>query len=263
MSNTKVVIFISILAVAVFYLFSTSFIYNKQANSPIGGTNTIKDQYIEPVQKKIYGYSQGNRLIEGYEIGLGENVILLLGATHGDEKTSADLLNRFIEQMKTDFSLVSTTKKVIVIPVVNPDGYYERDDNLNANGVNLNRNFETTEWKQYQPGGTFAGPRPFSEIESQTIKKVVEEYKPSMMISFHAQGSLVSPELGQASSELGKWYADKTGYTYWDEWNEAGTATKWFAEVIGNPAITVELQRHLELGDDWEKNKGALLELIS
>lgn len=220
-----------------------------------------EEQQSKKIEKKTFGYSVKGRPIEGYEIGNGSNVILLLASTHGDEMGTADLLNRFVEEIKANPGVISKTKRLIVIPIVNPDGYYDRTDKLNASEVNLNLNFTTSDWKEYGPEGTYAGPQPFSEIESQIIKQVVEQYNPIVMISYHASGALVSPESDGASTKWGYWYAAKTGYEYYDVWDFPGTATKWFSETYAKPAITVELTKYLE--SDWEINKGALLELIS
>ncbi|MDP2648238.1 MAG: M14 family zinc carboxypeptidase [Candidatus Yanofskybacteria bacterium] len=218
------------------------------------------DQGIE-IRQKIFGYSEAGKEIMGYEIGNGDDGLFLFAAIHGNEMGTADLMNELIEEIKADPNLVSPKKRLVIIPIANPDGYYDRVDKLNANEVNLNLNFKTIEWQQYGAEGTFAGEDPFSEKESQVIKRIVEQYRPNMMIAFHSQGALVSPEEGESSVRLGKWYADKTGYEYFDEWDFHGTATRWFWEITGKPAITVELTDHME--SDWEINKEALLELIS
>ncbi|HYD89857.1 MAG TPA: M14 family zinc carboxypeptidase, partial [Flavobacterium sp.] len=212
-------------------------------------------------EKKIFGHSVKNRPIEGYEIGNGSETLLLFSAIHGNEKGTADLLSKLVEELKTNPNFVADTKKLVIIPIANPDGYYDRDDKLNGNEVNLNLNFKTTGWAKYGKSGTFAGNEPFTEPESRIIKEIVEQYKPSMMISFHSQGALVSPERDSKSMELGKWYAEKSGYVYFDEWDDSGTATKWFVETTGNPAITVELTNHTD--SDWQLNEKALLELIA
>jgi hypothetical protein len=224
-----------------------------------------EEQESRKIEKKIFGYSVKERPIEGYEIGNGANTLLLLASIHGDEMGTTNLLNRFVEEIKANPSLIAKTKRLIVIPIANPDGYYDREDKLNANGVNLNLNFATSDWQEYGPEGTYAGPEPFSEIESQVIKQVVEQYRPSIMISYHASGDLVTPEAGDVSVALGRWYAEKTGYHYYDDtnldWDYPGTTTKWFVENTGKPAITVELTKDLQ--GDWDINKGALLELTS
>lgn len=224
---------------------------------------SVSDAFL--IEKKEYGRSAGGKAIEGYEIGNGEHAILLFSAIHGNEKGTADLLHRLLLEIEADHSLLAANKKLVVIPVANPDGYHDRQDKLNANEVNLNLNFQTTDWEQYGPEGTFAGPEPFSEAESKILKNVVQQYAPALMIAFHSQGALVTPENHEPSAALGKWYAQKTGYIYYDdsnfEWDYFGTATRWFAETHGKPAITVELTNHHE--SDWEINKNALLELIA
>ena len=213
------------------------------------------------LEKKIFGYSENGREISGYEIGTGKNVLLLFAGMHGREKGGKDLLDKLAEEVSSTLNLIHATNKLIILPLMNPDGYYGLEDKVNANGVNLNRNFNTSQWVQYEGDDTFAGPKPFSESESRIIKELVEKFQPRIMISFHSQGHLVSPEAGDLSIKLAKWYADKTGYHYFDEWDYGGTATRWFQEITGNPAITVELTNHIE--SDWEINKTALLELIS
>ncbi len=214
-------------------------------------------------KNKIFGYSEKGKPIYGYEAGTGEKALLLIGAIHGDEYSSADVLNRLVQEVKSDPDMVAKSKRVIIIPVSNPDGYYDAIYKMNANEVNLNLNFQTSGWQNYGPEGTYAGPAPFSEAESQTIRRVVERYKPELFISFHAFGSLVSPEHGTSSEELARWYAEKTGYIYFTDWkfDYPGTATKWFREAYDKPAITVELSE--KNGSDWDINKNALFELIS
>lgn len=217
------------------------------------------------IEKKVFGYSVKEKPIEGYEIGDGTDTIFVFSAIHGDEAGTTDLLNQLVTEIKDNPGLVSTTKKLIVILIANPDAYYEDIHKFNANGVNLNLNFATSDWQNRGPEGTYAGINPFSEPESRAIKEIVEKYNPSIMIAYHAIGHLVTPENEEASVALGKWYAKKTGYHYYDdtnfEWDYPGTATKWFVETTGKPAITVELTSLDE--SDWEVNKKALIELIS
>lgn len=226
----------------------------------------VKEDALPPspprteIKKQFFGYSTTGRDIYGYEIGSGEEVVLLFGAIHGNEKSTTDLLNTFVEEIQANPERVSQSKKIVVIPLLNPDGYYERSDNLNINSVNLNRNFGTKEWSPYAQGVS-AGSEPFSEKESVVIQEVVETYQPDMMIAFHSQGALVSPEEDLASVALARWYAGKTGYAYYDEWSYLGTATLWFQETLQKPAITVELPNHTQ--SDWGVNKDALWELIS
>lgn len=217
----------------------------------------------EFAQKKIFGKSAKGKDIEGYVIGEGKKTIFIFGGIHGNEIGTVPLLERLLIELKSNNDLLSKDIRLVLLPVANPDGYYDRMDKLNANGVNLNLNFDTTEWQHYGPDeGQWAGDKPFSEPESNVIKSIVEEYKPKMMLSFHSQGSYSIPEENKASYDLAYWYAQKTGYYYNDTmFDYFGTATRWFTEHYENVgAITIELSSHVL--NDWDMNKKALLELV-
>ncbi len=213
-----------------------------------------------PLEIKNFGHAQSGRSIRGYVIGNGPDTLFLFGAIHGNEMGTATLMENLIDEVRNNTGLVAPSKRLVIIPISNPDGYYDRIDKLNANGVNLNLNFPTDNWEHYGPSGTYAGEKPFSEPESRIIRDIVEQYKPYAMISFHAQGGLVSPELQDISKEWSRWYARQTGYEYYEEWDYFGTATRWFTDTTGLPSVTVELTDHMH--SDWSINKAALLKLI-
>lgn len=255
-----VIIFLCASGAGIYYLFANNIVQLASnevavADEEVGEWDSLK------IEKKVFGQSAQGRSIEGYEIGSGENEIFMFASIHGNEMGTADLLNRLVLEIALKPGLVSAANRLIIIPVANPDGYQERPDKLNANGVNLNLNFGTSAWEQYGPEGNYAGPEPFSEIESRILRDLVLKYKPKVMISFHSHGNLVSPEANDLSEALAKWYSAKTGYEYYSLWDFSGTATKWFTETTGNPAITVEISKDYQ--SDWEVNKEALLELIS
>jgi len=222
----------------------------------------VIDESTKPfIKQRTFGHSENGRAIDGYEIGSGEDCLLFFGGIHGNEKGTVELLQEFTDAVVAKPDLVPADKRLFIIPLLNPDGYYEDVYRDNANGVNLNRNFLTAQWIQYPDAETFAGSQPFSESESRALKAIVEECKPSVMIAFHSQGGVVSPEAGEESLALAEWYIAKTGYTYFNDWDYPGTATGWFAEVAGKPAITVEITNHEE--SDWKINRTALLELLA
>lgn len=209
------------------------------------------------------GYSEHGRPIGGHVIGDGEYCVFLLGAIHGGrERGGEDLLERFLEDYFEYPRLVHPDKRLIAIPLANPDGYETRTDKLNANEVNLNRNFLTTDWLQGQYGtDKYAGNQPFSESASRIIRDVAAGCTDGAMVAFHARGDLVNPESSERSAALAKWYAEKSGYGYFEGWHYAGTATRWFEETTGNPAVTVEMTDYTTI--DWDMNKDALTELLS
>src|SRR5690625_148564 len=89
----------------------------------------------------------------------------------------------FIEKMRAEFCFFA-------IPCLNTYGYLN-NSYLNANGVNLNRNFPLG-WDKYrtdEPGHSqYKGPEPFSEPESKMIKEFVEKYKVVGYVNCHTWG---------------------------------------------------------------------------
>ncbi len=214
----------------------------------------------EIATKRIIRYSENGRAIDAYQFGSGGSCLLFFAGIHGNEKGAVDMLRTFADEIAAQPSILSFEKKVVIIPLLNPDGYMEDLYRTNANGVNLNRNFETQGWTTYPDEETFAGTEPFSEAEARALREVVQECAPDMMLAFHSQGGVISPEANAESVALGDWYANKTGYTIYNDWNYSGTATQWFTNTTGKPAITVEISSHDK--SDWEINRSALLELI-
>src|SRR2546421_11466960 len=67
----------------------------------------------------VIGTSVQGRLIELHQFGAGPRPVLVMGAIHGDEPTSAAVANAL-----RDYLLQNPTEvPVAVIPVGNPDGY--------------------------------------------------------------------------------------------------------------------------------------------
>ncbi len=257
--NNLIFVFMALLPITTVALSHWVFSLARETRSqePVIVQMEEKSEFIDPV---IFGHSVQNKEIQGYVVGDGSKTILLFGCMHGNEMGSNDLLERLVLEIKNKPDLLSDQIKLVIIPILNPDGYYDRVDKLNGNSVNLNLNFNTTEWLHYGPDrGDWAGLQPFSEPESQLLKKVVEEYSPEMMISYHSSGAVSVPEGNESSKRLAKWYAEKSGYTYDDSMDYAGTATRWFAEEYGKTAITIELTDYYL--SDWEINKQSLLEL--
>jgi len=218
---------------------------------------------VETVEKQTFGYSTAGKPITGYVFGTGTETTLMFGSIHGNEMGTANLLNTLVKYIQNNPSSVASSQRVVIIPILNPDGYFDRTDKLNANGVNLNLNFGTSDWAMYGSEGQYAGPAAWSEVESRILRTVVEEYLPTRMISYHSNGSLSNPESAEVSQELAWWYAVESGYYYFADpsWDYSGTATKWFEETYKKAAITVELNDHYM--NDWNMNKKPMLELLS
>jgi len=120
--------------------------------------------------------------------------ILLLGAIHGDELTAAAIVFDWMRWIPTsparDFDWM-------VAPVVNPDGLLaSKPRRVNANGVDLNRNFPTPNWEHdashywrvrtRKNARRFPGHTPLSEPETQWLYAEIERFQPDVIVSVHA-----------------------------------------------------------------------------
>jgi hypothetical protein len=120
--------------------------------------------------------------------------ILLLGGIHGDELTASAVVFRWLQWMKTPPAQEFYWH---VVPVVNPDGLLAaKPKRVNANGVDLNRNFPTPGWQQDAPRywakttgsdpRRFPGRAPLSEPESRWVSEEMAHFQPDVIISVHA-----------------------------------------------------------------------------
>ena len=93
-------------------------------------------------------------------------------------------------------SLISR-RGLLFIPCLNPDGM-SLGIRTNANGVDLNRNFPTKNWGEDtssagdNPEDYFGGKYAGSEIETQFLIDVIEEYKPEKILTLHAPYKVVN-----------------------------------------------------------------------
>jgi len=120
--------------------------------------------------------------------------ILLIGGIHGDEPTAAAIVFHWLQNMHLPIAHSIQWK---VAPVVNPDGLFATPQTrVNANGVDLNRNFDSPNWERDAPKywqqrtkndpRRFPGKTPLSEPESRWVHDTIESFQPHVVISVHA-----------------------------------------------------------------------------
>ena len=120
--------------------------------------------------------------------------VLVIGGIHGDEYSSVSIVFKWMNTLNRYHSgLFHWT----FVPVLNPDGLLRpQSRRMNANGVDLNRNFPTHNWheatKDYWVKRTRRNPRrypgehPLSEPETHWLAGLIEEFKPHAIVAVHA-----------------------------------------------------------------------------
>ena len=183
----------------------------------------------------------------------GKLRVLVIGGIHGDELSSAAVALHWIglaKQLPADVHWR-------FIPVLNPDGLMAKPaKRVNANGVDLNRNFPTPFWerdaKVYWEKRTGKDPRrwpglkPLSEPETQFLFNEMTRFKPNLIVSIHApygvldfDGPTVPP------SKLGRLYLDQVGIF-------PGSLGNYGGVHKGMPVVTIELPSALRTPLDSE-----------
>jgi hypothetical protein len=179
--------------------------------------------------------------------------ILVIGGIHGDEKSSGSLVLHWIEHA----SETPSNALWRFIPVLNPDGLVAKPARrMNANGVDLNRNFPTPQWakeaKFYWETRTrrdprrWPGPKPLSEPESRFLHSEMDTFKPDLIVSIHAPYGLLDYDGPSAPPpKLGRLFLDQVGIFPGSLGNYAGVNR-------GVPVVTIELPNALLTPTDAE-----------
>ena len=172
--------------------------------------------------------------------------VLVLGAIHGDELSSAAVALRWIALAEQSAGPWSQAIHWRFIPALNPDGLLATPpQRVNANGVDLNRNFPTPHWerdaKVYWEKRTgkdprrWPGPKPLSEPESRFLHEEMQRFKPNLIVSIHAPyGVLDFDGPSVPPSRLGRLYLDQVGIF-------PGSLGNYGGVHKGVPVVTIEL----------------------
>lgn len=206
------------------------------------------------------GESVQGRPIVGYRLGEGEETVLFFGAFHGDEPESTLVCNRLLEYLRKNPELLEG-RTAMIVPVVNPDGLHA-GTRLNANKVDLNRNYPTSNWNDSGEGGDYwGGPAAASEPETQVVMELLKQLKPARIISLHCPYKCVNYD-GPAE-KLAAIISEENGYKVepsigYPTPGSFGTYAGIEAKI---PTITLELPPTGE-EDVWPDNRQALVRAL-
>jgi len=208
------------------------------------------------------GKSRAGSPIRAYlRPGPRRRTVLVLGGMHGDEPKSVFVARRFIEFLEADGEL-GRAARWDVIPVVNPDGFRRRE-RRNARGVDINRNFPTTNWERTSPRSRmYGGPKPVSEPETRAVMRAVQRFRPSRIVTIHSIdkhrfcNNYDGPgrTLAEAMKRCNAYpITNSIGYP------TPGSFGTWAGGERGIATVTLELPSHLSAQRCWEENREALL----
>ena len=205
---------------------------------------------------------QGNfiELYSSDELSSLSKPILLIGGVHGDEPEGVALANNLLTHLKNH----SSSENWALIPCLNPDGYSKKS-RTNHNGVDLNRNFPSPDWKstfekkRYNPGSS-----PCSELETKALTQLIIEIKPQMIIHFHSwKPSIILT--GPPDNEVAKIFSKASEYPLELDirYPTPGSLGQyaWFALNI--PVVCIEEKEEENAQASWERFKPAFESVLN
>lgn len=132
--------------------------------------------FLYAVNPVTIGESVDGRSVNAYIYGDGKEVTVIIGSFYGDDSVAIGIADRVIDSIDDKSLIVPEGKKLIIIPVVNPDGVASKM-RFNSNGVDLNANFLCDQWVEnyyYYSSIVNCGSEPFSERESIVLRNFIE-----------------------------------------------------------------------------------------
>ena len=170
--------------------------------------------------------------------------LVILAAIHGDESETTVAVSEALR------CLPPGPLQAAVILCGNPDGLL-RGTRGNARGIDLNRNFPTSNWSAdpvfYKSRANDArdialspGSRPASEPETQALLALLDELQPRAVVSLHSALACVDDS---GSSHLGRQLADRCALPFLTEigYPTPGSMGTWAGER-GLNLVTLELE---------------------
>jgi len=178
------------------------------------------------------------------ETNISQVDILVIGGVHsGTEPESVTLLSKAFR------SILPESLRCAVIVNMNPESAF-RGTRGNSNGVDLNRNFPTSDWqsepllykwhytheRQVKIG---SGDHAASEPETKALLNLISEMQPTAIVPIHAPAACIDdPD----NTRIGRWLSEQTNLPHLLDWDIStpGSLGTWGKEN-GLPIITYEL----------------------
>jgi len=116
--------------------------------------------------------------------------IMAFALIHGDEFAAGSVVRSWMERL----TKVEPRNHWRVVPVLNPDGLKNKT-RVNANGVDVNRNFPTADWEKdalahwekqlKKDKRRFPGNAPNTEKETKCAIAHIDDFNPDLILSIH------------------------------------------------------------------------------
>ena len=194
----------------------------------------LQEDYPDNARVEEYGRSVQDRPLLAVRISADlsspKPEALIAGSIHGNEwianRVAMAAAHRLLSDRESDPWIASLLDRMdfVIIPCVNPDGYYKTHDMLtdpgilwrngrkNANRVDLNRNFPLPGERSMDIGMAgvdddpdherYTGPHPYSEPETQAVRDFVAAHAFFASVDLHSNwGTIFPPKCNSGGCE--------------------------------------------------------------
>jgi len=219
----------------------------------VAGQPLLTDRYFEDwdqaldalpfATRKLRGASLEGRPIYATETPDRREYVLLVGRQHPPELTGTLTMRPFVDELMGDTDLAQAFRdryKLVIYPVLNPDGVARGHWRHNEGGVDLNR-----DWG------------PFTQPETRLVRDHVDALeargmRPRLMLDFHSTWrnlfyTQLPEDMTDPEAFAGRWLAAGRArlpdYAFTNEptaVSERGTTKNYFYKRFGIPSITYE-----------------------
>lgn len=189
---------------------------------------------------------------------------LFIGGVHGDEPEGVRLATDFLNWLKSEATDLPHIHSWYLIPCINPDGY-KRNQRTNSRGVDLNRNFPSSDWSpEAKAERYYPGEKPNSEKETQALVQLIEKIKPKLIVHFHSWEPCVvyTGKAGQSYAEI---IAKDSPYEAKEDigYPTPGSLGQYGMLNCKIPVVCIEEQEKIDLKLVWPHFKNGLIRLIT
>jgi hypothetical protein len=225
------------------------------------------------VNRYSIGSSALGRSLEVVEIGSGGRTLLLVGGLHaGFAPSTVSLAQQAADYFSANPHEVPRGLTLSILLNANPDASYapgRLEGRLNANGVDLNRNWDC-DWQpqaKWRDNTVSGGSAPLSEPETQALAAYILNRSTAAVVFWEAKmenGQVSAGGCGDrslASQPFAESYGQAAGYLVepWTWYPVNGDAANWL-DRQGIPAISVLLLDYERV--DWENNLRGIRSLL-
>lgn len=208
---------------------------------------------------RTIGLSVQGRPLRVATFGSGPRRVLWVGSIHGNE----DEGRVATEELPHAFLALPDAARDVTLTILenaNPDGL-ALDVRGNANGVDLNRNFPSENFKPHR----MFGISPLSQPEAKALHDLILELRPHLVIVAHSWRGDHFINFDGPGAELAQRFSALSGYRVRESGDFAatpGSLGSWVGNTLGIPILTLEYERGREEVAAWLETRAAILDVV-